>query len=125
YCFRMCLTDRPANRKMIEKPEGYNEQDYELFFRWLAAGTSRTRFYKLDGMPNGKTDSNNDGPISCDYIGGNNNYVEADYATRAQVVKEHEKWQRGLVWTIQNHPRVPQAIREANAAWGLPLDEFP
>lgn len=125
YCFRMCLTNVPANRQMIAKPEGYNETDYELFFRWLESGTDKKRFYKLDGMPNGKTDSNNDGPISCDFIGGNTNYVEADYATREQVVKAHEKWQRGLVWTIQNHPRVPEAIRLLNADWGLPLDEFP
>ncbi|WP_345783386.1 FAD-dependent oxidoreductase [Luteolibacter sp. SL250] len=128
YCFRMCLTNVPANRVMITKPEGYNEAEYEILFRWIESNPAtftRTRFFKWDGMPNGKTDSNNDGAVSCDYIGGNNNYVEADYATREQVVREHERWQRGLVWTIQNHPRVPENIRTANAAWGLPLDEFP
>ncbi|RYD31998.1 MAG: FAD-dependent oxidoreductase, partial [Verrucomicrobiaceae bacterium] len=127
YCFRMCLTNVPANRVMIGKPEGYDEAEYEILFRWIEANPAtftRTRFFKWDGMPNGKTDSNNDGAVSCDYIGGNNNYVEADYATREQVVKQHERWQRGLVWTIQNHPRVPEDIRTINAAWGLPLDEF-
>jgi lysophospholipase L1-like esterase len=51
-------------------------------------------------------------------------YPEADYATRAKIAKAHENWQRGLIWTLQHHPRVPQAIRDAYAEWGLPADEF-
>ncbi|RYD33957.1 MAG: FAD-dependent oxidoreductase [Verrucomicrobiaceae bacterium] len=29
-----------------------------------------------------------------------------------------------MIWTLQNHPRVPQAIRDSHAPWGLPADEF-
>ncbi len=128
YCFRLCLTNNPANRVMIARPEGYNEADYELLFRWIEtnpASFTNFRFWSLSSMPNSKTDSNNNGAISFDFIGGNNNYVEVGHAAREQVVKAHEKWQRGLIWTIQNHPRIPAAVRSANAAWGLPLDEFP
>ncbi len=124
FCFRMCLTNSAANRIMIPQPDGYDERDYEILFRAIAAGQTN-KFWKLDAMPNGKTDSNNASGISCDWITGTTaSYVEADYATREAIAQGHEKWQRGLVWTVQNHPRVPEAIRTAWSQWGLPKDEF-
>jgi len=123
FCYRMCLTNVGANRIMIPQPAGYDEADYEILLRSIEAGQT-TDFWKLASMPNGKTDSNNSGGISCDFIGGNVGYVEADYTTREQMAKAHEKWQRGLVWTVQNHPRVPANIRSTWSQWGLPADEF-
>ena len=123
YCYRMVLTGNPANRIPVDKPIGYKESDYELLFRTIEAGQTN-HFFKTTGMPNRKTDSNNDSGMSCDYIGYNYDYPEADYATRAKIDKAHENWQRGLIWTLQNHPRVPQAIRAAHARLGLPADEF-
>ncbi|WJH37508.1 FAD-dependent oxidoreductase [Paenibacillus sp. CC-CFT747] len=122
YCYRMCLTDRPDNRVPVEKPEGYDEKEYELLFRSMEAG--QTRFFKLAMLPNRKTDSNNDFGFSTDYIGRNYGYPEGDYAARERIGKEHEIYQKGLVWTIQNHPRVPEEIREYYRPWGLPRDEF-
>ena len=29
-----------------------------------------------------------------------------------------------MVWSLQNHPRVPEGMRKQNARWGLPKDEF-
>jgi ribulose 1,5-bisphosphate synthetase/thiazole synthase len=123
YCYRMCLTDVPENRVAIAKPAGYDEGRYELLFRAIEAGQT-SRFFKFDLMPNRKTDSNNDSGISTDFIGQNYGYPEADYATRAKLAAAHEDWQRGLVWTLQNHPRVPAEIRAKYAKWGLPKDEF-
>jgi hypothetical protein len=124
YCYRMCLTNVAANRQMIAQPEGYDEADYEILFRAIEAGQT-DRFWKTRPVPNGKTDSNNDSGISCDYISGTTaSWIDADHATRIQLAKEHEHWQRGLVWTVQNHPRVPAAIRSAWSQWGLPKDEF-
>ncbi len=126
YCYRMVLTDVAENRVMVPRPENYDEWEYEILFRCIEAGESR--FFKLSMMPNRKTDSNNIGGVSCDYIGMNYgedwNYPESGYAKRAEVEKGHENWQRGLIWTLQNHRRVPKAIREFYAAWGLPKDEF-
>jgi hypothetical protein len=122
YCFRMCLTDNPDNRLMIEKPEGYDEQEYELLFRAIEAGEDH--FFKLNEVPNRKTDSNNDRGFSTDFIGMNYDYPEADYEQRKQIAHAHAVYQKGLVWTLQNHPRVPQAIRDFYKPWGLPLDEF-
>jgi hypothetical protein len=128
YCFRMCLTDRATNRVMVTQPPGYDEADYELLLRAVEAGQSNN-FFKLDLMPNRKTDSNNQGAVSTDYIGRNYgpdwDWATLNHTQRAVLAKEHENWQRGLIWTLQNHPRV--RARHANglyASWGLPKDEF-
>ena len=127
YCFRMVLTDVAANRVPVAQPPGYNEADYELLFRSIEAGQTND-FFKFDLMPNRKTDSNNRGGISTDFIGKNYgpgwNWATLDHDERLALAKQHENWQRGLVWTLQNHPRVPASIRTAHAAWGLPADEF-
>ena len=127
YCYRMVLTDVAANRVPVPQLAGYNAADYELLFRAIAAGQTSS-FYKFSLMPNRKTDSNNAGGMSTDYIGGNYgpdwNWAEASHARREEAALEHEKWQRGLIWTLQNHPSVPSSIRNAYANWGLPADEF-
>ncbi|MGO4547721.1 FAD-dependent oxidoreductase [Paenibacillus sp. 2TAB23] len=122
YCYRMCLTDDPSNRVMIDKPTQYDERQYELMFR--AAECGQTIFFKLRMLPNRKTDSNNDKGFSTDYIGFNYDYPEADYSERARIAAAHEAYQKGLVWTLQNHPRIPESIRDFYKEWGLPLDEF-
>jgi hypothetical protein len=124
YNYRMCLTNDPSNRMEVTKPEGYREDDYELLFRLLENGYDQLLF-KLTMMPNFKTDSNNTGQFSTDYIGMNHEYPEATYAQREQIAHAHETYQKGLIWTLQKHPRVPEAIREKYAPWGLPKDEFP
>lgn len=124
YNFRLCLTRNPANRVPIVKPDGYDELQYELLFRFIEAGGARDKFLKPDQIPNLKTDTNNNGYISTDYVGMNWDYPAADYASRERIIREHERWQQGLLWTLQNHPRIPEATRQHYAAWGLAKDEF-
>jgi hypothetical protein len=124
YCYRMCLTDVPANRIMVQKPAGYEEVDYELVFRYIESGGKKDTFMRFSLLPNRKTDSNNNGPFSTDYIGMSWDWAGADYATREKIARDHENWQRGLLWTLQNHPRVPDEIRAYHAPWGLARDEF-
>lgn len=123
YNFRMCLTNNPGNRMEIEKPEGYNEADYEILFRAIEQGQN-SKFFKLNMVTPDKTDSNNNSGISTDYNGMNHTYAEADYHTREEIYNAHRLYQQGYVWTIQNHPRVPAEIRAVYKPWGLPLDEF-
>ena len=123
FCYRMCLTDAPENRVPLAKPAGYDEKDFELLFRMIEAG-EKEKFIKISPMPNRKTDCNNGGMISLDAIGLNYDYPEGDYATRERIARAHAYWQKGYLWTLQNHPRVPEAIRRKHAAWGLPKDEF-
>ena len=129
YTFRMCLTDVAANRVPVPQPAGYQESDYEVLFRAIAAGQTGS-FFKTSPMPNRKTDSNNSAGASTDFIGGNYNlaegwnYAEADYALRDAILAAHVRYQQGFVWALQNSARVPAATRTAWSAWGLPLDEF-
>ncbi|MDD5349176.1 MAG: FAD-dependent oxidoreductase [Chthoniobacteraceae bacterium] len=123
YCYRMCLTDIPENRVEIQKPAGYREEDYELLFRSIEKDP-KPKFFKLSMLPNRKTDSNNNTGLSTDFIGMNYAYPDAGYARREEIALAHKRWQLGLVWTLQNHPRVPEALRAYYKPWGLPKDEF-
>src|SRR5262249_52276454 len=58
------------------------------------------------------------------YIGQNFKYPEASYTERDKILREHETYQKGLMWTLANHPRVPKKIRTEMSVWGLPKDEF-
>ncbi|MBR0066669.1 MAG: FAD-dependent oxidoreductase [Kiritimatiellae bacterium] len=126
YCFRMCLTDNPANRIPFKKPEGYDEKDYELMFRHLALGPlDRNGMPWINSkMPNCKTDTNNRTGFSTDFIGQNWNWPEASYAEREKILAAHLKYQQGLMWTLANHPRVPAKIRKEVSRWGTCKDEF-
>ena len=123
YCFRLCATDVPANRKPWPKPEGYDESLYELLFRNFEAGDLRKPWNPVM-MPNRKTDANNNNAVSTDWIGQNHAYPEADDETRAAIVAAHENYQKGLMWSLANHPRVPESVRDYYSRWGLAADEF-
>ncbi|MFX1707924.1 FAD-dependent oxidoreductase [Chitinophaga sp. CC14] len=123
YCFRMCLTDKPANRIPFPKPEGYDPTQYELLTRVLDSGWNEV-FSKFDPIPNHKTDVNNHGPFSFDNIGMNYDYPEATYERRKEIIHEHEVYQQGLLYFLANDARVPAAIQRRMQTWGLSADEF-
>jgi hypothetical protein len=123
YCFRMCLTDHPDNRIPFHRPEGYQELDYELMLRNFEAGEQGMPWIN-SAMPNRKTDTNNRTGFSTDFIGQNYAYPEADYLTREEIVERHRHYQQGLMWTLANHPRVPESIRREVSRWGMTRDEF-
>lgn len=123
YNYRICTTDVPENRVPFPKPPGYDERDFELLFRYYDAGL-RGVPWGPRGMPNRKTDTNNSGAFSTDYIGMADAYPEADYATREKIVDAHIKYDQGLLWTLANHPRIPEKVRQAVSKWGLAKDEF-
>ena len=123
YCFRMCMTDVPENRVPWPKPENYDPRQYEILLRNFEAGDHRVP-WSPTMMPNRKTDTNNNGAFSTDDIGMNYDYPEADYETREQIIREHLSYQAGLMWTLANHPRVPEEVRQEVSRWGLSKDEF-
>jgi hypothetical protein len=123
YNFRMCNTNDASNVVPFPKPTNYNEQRYELLLRNFEAGDLRMPWAPTP-MPNRKTDTNNNFAFSTDNIGMNYDYPDADYATRAKIWQDHEDYQKGLMWTLANHPRVPEKIRESYSKWGLAKDEF-
>lgn len=123
YCFRMCLTNNPDNRIAFAKPQGYDAEQYELLARVLSDGWDDV-FRKFDPIPNKKTDTNNHGPFSTDNIGMNYDYPDASYKRRREIIKEHETYQKGLMYFLANDPRVPEKIRTRMNSWGLAADEF-
>lgn len=123
YCFRMCLSDHPENRVAFAKPEGYDPKQYELLLRVFATGWRET-FDKFDPIPNHKTDTNNHGPFSTDNIGMNYDYPDASYERRQEISKEHELYQKGLMYFIANDARVPEDVRNRMSSYGLAADEF-
>ena len=123
FCFRMCMSNVKENSVPFPKPADYDEAKYELLFRNFEAGDLRFPM-KPDMMPNGKTDTNNNCAVSTDFIGQNYKYADASYEEREKIVKEHESYQKGLMWSLANHKRVPQKIRDEMAKWGLAKDEF-
>ncbi|ACT95912.1 FAD-dependent oxidoreductase [Dyadobacter fermentans] len=123
YCFRMCLSSHPDNRIPFAKPAGYDPGKYELLARVYKAGWTET-FDKYDPIPNRKTDTNNHGPFSTDFIGQNYDYPDATYERRKEIIKEHEVYQKGLMYFLANDPAVPADVRAKVNEWGLPKDEF-
>jgi len=123
YCFRMCMTDHTENRIPFEKPKNYNELNYELLFRNYEAGFNRIPWINSK-MPNRKTDANNRDGFSTDFIGQNYDYPEASYEERERIIQNHLSYQQGLMWTLANHHRIPEEIREEVSRWGMCKDEF-
>lgn len=123
YCYRMCLSNHPDNRVEFPRPDNYNPDNYELLARVFASGWRET-FNKFDPIPNRKTDTNNHGPFSTDYIGMNYDYPEASYEQRKEIIKAHQDYQKGLMYFLTNDPKVPLQVREQMSQWGLARDEF-
>ncbi len=123
YNFRVCMTDDPTNRVPFARPAGYDPLEYELLLRNFEAGDMRLPL-KIDMMPNRKTDLNNRHAVSTDWIGRNHHYALADYAGRRAFDEALRTYTLGLLWTLANHPRVPDEIRAKAGRFGLAADEF-
>ena len=130
YNYRLCYTRNPANRLPHKIPPQYDAAKYELLARYLEALVAGGRKPKLEefwnpiAMPNGKTDINNNGGFSTDFIGANYDYPEATYARREQICKAHENYTLGFIYFLATSPRVPENLRLEMQAWGPAQDEF-
>jgi len=127
YNFRLCLTSAPENRVPFPKPDHYNPLDYELLLRHILEkkelNPAKGYFTRVP-MPNLKTDSNNTGVLSTDFIGGQFGWAEGSYADREKILQQHREYQQGFFWFLANDPRVPEAMRKEVGKWGLAKDEF-
>lgn len=131
YNFRMCFCDVPGNQVPFRKPAAYNPRRYELLARLLQTRTraegrvpALNSLLKIDRLPNGKADINNQGAFSTDYIGGSWDYPEASYARKAQIWQAHKEYIAGVSYFLANDPQVPEPLRREMNQWGLCKDEF-
>lgn len=126
YNFRICLSSDPANMIPITRPEGYDSTRYELLLRAIEKDPklSFKTILKPDRMPNQKTDINNNGPFSTDMIGMNYDFPEATYERRAAIQREHELYNKGLLYFIGHDPRMRKDIQAEMLKLGYPKDEY-
>ena len=130
YNLRLCLSKDKANQNPIMPPQGYDPATYEILARHLEGLVDAKKpinlgmLLKIDLMPNNKTDINNNGAVSTDYIGHSWAYPAADFATRHRIWQEHVTYTQGLLHFLATSPRVPASVRKEMSVWGLTKDEF-
>jgi FAD-dependent oxidoreductase family protein len=131
YNFRLCMTKNPENRVEWPKPVKYDPARYELLARYLPALETHLKrplaindVMKADVLQNGKTDTNNNGAFSTDYIGGSYDYPNGSYATRARIRQAHVDYIQGFLYFLASDTRVPAALSAEMKQWGLCRDEF-
>lgn len=127
YNFRLCLTDIPANRIPISRPERYDPLLFEPLARHLLAkgiACPFFPFFKRTPLPNRKTDSNNFGLFSTDFVGMSHGWPTGSDADREQIWQAHRNYTEGLLWFLGNDPRFPESWRQAVRRWGYARDEF-
>lgn len=127
YNYRICLTSDKNNMVPITRPKGYDSSRYELAIRLLKANPERKRlddYFIWSRMPNSKTDINNRGGFSTDMIGMNYKYPDGTYEQRKQIIEEHERYTKGLLYFYGHDARVPAELRNEMLKWGYPKDEY-
>ena len=127
YNFRLTLTDDPAKRIPITRPERYDSTRYELLLRWKEVepwkrGVNDCFIWSI--MPGRKTDVNNRGAVSTDMIGENWDYPEAGYRQRQRIYQRHVDYTLGLLYFLSHDPRIPEDVRMEMQRWGWPRDEY-
>src|SRR5581483_7464642 len=124
------FTRKPENRLAIPPPDGYDPKRFELLGRYIDALVAAKKHVNLgmllkpDLIGNEKTDINNNGAVSTDFIGESWAYPEADYDTRRQIWHAHLKYTHGLIHFLSTDARVPPDVRREMSAWGFCKDEF-
>jgi hypothetical protein len=130
YNFRLCLTKTEKNKNEIGVPPGYDPARYELLARHVESmvaanqGFSLRSLLKIDMVTKDKTDINNQGAVSTDYIGGNYAYPDADWPTRSKIWSDHVNYVQGLLYFLGHSERIPESVRTDMLGWGFPRDEF-
>lgn len=130
FNYRLCFTQNATNKLPHLPPPGYQAARYELLGRLLdarvAAGNDlkMNNFFGISSMPNGKTDMNNNGAVSTDFIGMNYTYPTNSYAERARIEREHLEYIQGLVYYLATSPRSPAGLRAEVQSWGPARDEW-
>ena len=139
YSYRLCLTDNPANRRLLEvPPPGYNRERYtpivlspeekerlalpfhhRFLIHTLHEMVERDHIFHGHALPNGKRSWN-----ATNLTGGGKGYATASAAGRREIERMHLEHALGLMWFLQNDPAVPAEIRASAKEWGLARDEF-
>lgn len=130
YNFRLCLTTTSTNKLPITAPTNYDPAQFELVARYVQARVAQgttpalSSLITIESMPNGKTDINNRGPISTDFVGESASYVGADFAMRQQMWQAHKDYMQGFLYFLATDTRLPSSLRNSMLSYGYCKDEF-
>lgn len=134
FCFRFHMTKDKANLEPVEKPPGYNRDDYRHLLADIASGkvTLLRHAIQLYPMPNGNFEVNSDHPHpdtgepseSLDLAEENWGWPEADPEDRARMFQRYWNFNEGLIWMLQHDDAVPESLRNEALQWGFPRNEF-
>ncbi len=121
YCYRVTLTDDPANQIPITKPEAYDAKLYEVTLGIILnnPGIELKKIITFTPMPNRKTDTNH-----LDFFNAAHEYPEASYARRLEIEQLHRDYAQGMLWFLGHDARVPEYLRNEMLRWGYAADEF-
>ncbi|HMR20459.1 MAG TPA: FAD-dependent oxidoreductase, partial [Sphingobacterium sp.] len=62
--------------------------------------------------------------FSTDMIGANHDWAEASFERRKEIFEDHVSYTKGLLYFVQNDPRVPKELQDFVKEWGYPKDEY-
>ena len=131
YNFRLCLTKDRDNRVPIPQPAHYDSRQYALLGRLIVAETKKNgqppplkQLMIISSLPNGKTDINNHGAFSTDFINKSWDYPTAGYRRREEIWRAHYDYTAGFFYFLAHDWQVPERLRAEAGEWGLAQDEF-
>jgi len=138
YSYRLCVSCDLDNRRLPEKPDGYDRLNYlgivedpEITETKRYALHHRFLTYKLRDMiaqdhvfhghalPNRKRSWN-----ATNFPGAGKAYPEATWDKRREIAQRHIAHALGIMYFLQNDDAVPEDIRAMARQWGLAKDEF-
>jgi hypothetical protein len=139
YSYRLCLSDDPANRWLIDvPPAGYDRGKYapllltpeekekfplpfhhRFLIQSLREMVERDHIFHGHALPNRKRSWN-----ATNFTGAGKAYPAGDAATRCAIAAAHRDHALGLMWFLQNDPEMPLDLKAKAREWGLARDEF-
>ncbi len=139
YSYRLCLTDNPANRRLLAAPPPrYDRVKYapillppvekakfplpfhhRFLIYSLGEMVARDHIFHGHQLPNRKRSWN-----ATNFTGAGRDYPAADAGTRRQIARQHMDHALGLMWFLQTDPAMPAELRGQACEWGLARDEF-
>ena len=131
YCARSIVTDDPAHRVPLEKPDTYDQhlQDYVPLLQDFKNGRVKrfTDAFPTRKMPNARYEVNGkiEALTSPNCPGVSWAWPEAGRHMRQELERFHIDHAAGLLYFLQHDPHVPEDIAAHARQFGLHNQEFP
>lgn len=139
YSVRLCLTDDPENRLLLDSPPA--DYDRKTYAPILLSPNDKAKLplpfhhrfliYSLQDMaaldhvfhghalPNRKRSWN-----ATNLTGGGKKYPEANWTERERILRQHYDFALGLLYFLQHDAEMPADLQAEARRWGLARDEF-